>query len=75
MSRGGNDGTAISIGVAANLIAILGLVAFVNGMIGWASMGLGLGKWTLDRIFGYVFTPLAILMGASRPPSRAQQRR
>ena len=75
MSRGVNDGTAISIGVAANLIAILGLVAFVNGMIGWASVGLGLGKWTLDRIFGYVFTPLAILMGASHPPPRAQQRR
>ena len=63
ISRGVNDGTAIAIGVAANLIAIIGLVAFANGVVGWASAGLGFGVVTLDRIFGFIFTPLAILMG------------
>lgn len=63
ISRGVNDGTAIAIGVAANLIAIIGLVAFLNGVVGWAAASLGFGVVTLDRIFGYVFTPLAILMG------------
>ena len=63
ISRGVNDGTAIAIGVAANLIAIIGLVAFLNGVVGWTADGLGFGVVTLDRIFGYVFTPLAILMG------------
>ena len=63
ISRGVNDGTAIAIGVAANLIAIIGLVAFANGVVGWAAGGLGFSGITLDRIFGYVFTPLAVLMG------------
>ena len=63
ISRGVNDGTAIAIGVAANLIAIIGLVAFANGVVGWFSALLGFGVITFDRIFGYIFTPLAILMG------------
>jgi CNT family concentrative nucleoside transporter len=64
IARGVNDGTAISIGVAANLIAIIGLVAFANGVVGWITVGIGLGPgFTLDRIFGYIFTPLAMLMG------------
>ena len=41
-----------------------GLVAFANACVGWVTVGLGLGEGvTLDRIFGYIFTPLAVLMG------------
>jgi CNT family concentrative nucleoside transporter len=32
-------------------------------VVGWVSAGLGFGIITFDRIFGYIFTPLAILMG------------
>ena len=63
MSRGVNDGTAISIGVAATLIAIIGLVAAIDGMLGGFLAAVGLPVVGLDRLFGYAFTPLAILMG------------
>ena len=64
MSRGVEDGTNISIGVASTLIAIIGLMAMCNGLVGSVTLAIGFeSALTLDRLFGYAFTPLAILLG------------
>jgi CNT family concentrative nucleoside transporter len=61
---GASEGMALTINVVAMLVAFIGLVAMVNGMLGWATVKLGAAApLTIQRIFGYGFSPLAWLMG------------
>ncbi|MCP4633753.1 MAG: NupC/NupG family nucleoside CNT transporter [candidate division Zixibacteria bacterium] len=57
-SRGAGDGLRLALNVGAMLIAFLGLVALIN-----AGLGLVDDELTLASIFGYIFSPLAFLMG------------
>lgn len=67
-SRGASDGMRLAINVAAMLIAFIALVAMVNALLGWLGEAFGLNAalgrpFSLEIIFGYVFAPLAFLMG------------
>ena len=54
--RGTSEGLALALNVGAMLISFLALVALVNAL-------LGLGGLSLERIFGWVFAPIAWAMG------------
>jgi CNT family concentrative nucleoside transporter len=51
--------------VGALLIAFVALVAMVNAGVGWLGALVGVDGLTLERIFGFVFAPLALLMGVA----------
>ncbi len=63
-ARGAGEGLHLALNIAGMLIAFLALVAMVNGMLGWAHT-------SLQEIFGFVFRPVAWLMGVSWKDSAA----
>ena len=58
LGDGAIDGLKLAANIAAMLIAILALVALIN------SISIGIFGITLEDILGYIFMPLAFLMGA-----------
>jgi CNT family concentrative nucleoside transporter len=72
--NGANAGVRMIVGIVALLVAVLGLVALVDLVLG----GLGdsvnpmlgtQGRWSLSGLFGYLFYPLTLVLGV--PPSDA----
>ncbi|MCL1067998.1 NupC/NupG family nucleoside CNT transporter [Shewanella olleyana] len=57
--------------VSALLIAFVGLIAMVNGLIGGVGSWFGYGELTMQAILGYLLAPLAWIMGV--PWSEATQ--
>ena len=66
-ARGAGDGLHLALNIAGMLIAFLALIAMVNGILGWVHTlpFLGWIPGSLQEIFGYLFAPLAWLMGVS----------
>lgn len=65
IARGTIDGGKLALNVAIMLISFLALVALLDGLLGWAHMHAGFG-WlppSLGQILGYVFAPVAWLIG------------
>ncbi|NOX57156.1 MAG: NupC/NupG family nucleoside CNT transporter [Planctomycetes bacterium] len=65
---GALDGMKLAINVAAMLIAFLALLAMFDWMIAWVGHQVGTAcglqlHWSLSKILGYLFWPLAWLMG------------
>ena len=58
ISHGASDGMKISINVIAMLIGFIALMALINALLGLIYPGFG-----LNTIFGYLFYPLAWVMG------------
>ena len=58
ISEGATNGMHLAFSIGASLIAIIGIVALVNGALGLVGL-------TLQQIFSYLFAPLALLMGIS----------
>lgn len=56
IAEGAATGMQMVISIAASLVAIIGLVALIN-------MILGIGSISLEQIFSYVFAPFGFLMG------------
>lgn len=54
--NGASIGVTIVMGIASSLIAIIGMVALINMILGFAGL-------SLEVIFGYVFSPFGYLMG------------
>jgi CNT family concentrative nucleoside transporter len=69
ITRGTTDGLRLAINVGAMLIVLVSLVALVNAMI--ASFIVGGESLTLQRIMGWMFSPVAWLIGI--PWSEAMQ--
>ncbi|MBD3239908.1 MAG: nucleoside transporter [Chitinivibrionales bacterium] len=74
--NGANAGTRLIVGIVALLIAVLGIVALVNllvgGVGGWINRIPGLNiDWTLSGLVGYVMYPFALVMGV--PPADAAE--
>ena len=62
--EGAMDGLKLAAGISALLIAILGLVALVDKLLGTASAWFGMSEpLSLVRILGWVFYPFAFLLG------------
>ncbi len=57
-ARGAGDGLQLALNIAAMLIAFIALIAMCNGILSYFHI-------TLEQIFGYVFSPIAWLLGVS----------
>jgi len=55
-ARGAGDGMHLALNIAAMLIAFIALIALCNGILSYFHI-------TLQQIFGYVFSPIAWLLG------------
>ncbi len=62
-TNGALEGLKLALNVGAMLIAILGLVALINGILGAIGQPLGLSNLSLELIFSYLLAPVAWLMG------------
>lgn len=70
-ARGASDGLKIAAGVGAMLLAFISLIFLVNSIIGWVGGVFGMEALTLEQILGYLFAPIAFLIGV--PWSEALQ--
>ncbi len=62
-ATGASEGMKLALNVAAMLIAFLGLLAFINGILNWVGVTIGLPQLSLEWLFSYLFAPIAWLMG------------
>ena len=62
LARGASDGLILAANVVAMLIAFVALVALFNVLLGFLPNFNG-EPLTLQRIFGWIFTPFALLIG------------
>ncbi|QSX38121.1 NupC/NupG family nucleoside CNT transporter [Shewanella sedimentimangrovi] len=62
-AAGASSGMQLALNVGAMLIAFVGLIAMINGIIGGVGGMFGYEGLTLELILGYVFMPLAFLIG------------
>jgi CNT family concentrative nucleoside transporter len=73
VAEGATDGMKLSLNIAAMLIAFVAMVAFINAILGWGptlSVPYTSFKWSvpatsLQEIFGWVFRPLAWVLGVN----------
>jgi CNT family concentrative nucleoside transporter len=63
-ARGTSEGLSLALNVGAMLISFLALIALVNVILGLAGL-------SLETILGYVFSPVALLMGVPFKDVRA----
>jgi concentrative nucleoside transporter, CNT family len=59
------DGLRLAVNVGAMLIVFLALSALVNGVLGWVGPHVFQQALSLELIFGWLFAPLAFLLGVS----------
>ncbi len=63
-SNGALDGLKLALNVGAMLIAFVSLIALINLLLSFVGNGiLGLGVITLEEILGFVFAPVAWIIG------------
>ena len=65
MAGGASAGMQLALNVGAMLIAFVALIALINGILGGIGGWFGYGELTLQAIFGWIFKPLAYLIGVS----------
>ncbi len=62
-SRGAADGLKLAVNVGGMLLAFIGLIALVNGIIGGIGGFFGYSNLSLQGILGVAFSPLAFAIG------------
>jgi len=62
-AQGAGDGLRLVLNIGAMLIAFLALIALMNGMMGWVHGQMGWFPESLQVVFGWVFAPIAWLLG------------
>ena len=62
-SKGALEGLNLVLAIAAILLAFVALIALVNGVIGVIGGWFGIVDLSLQRILGYVFAPVAAIIG------------
>lgn len=60
---GALQGMQLAFAIGALLLAFIGLIAMMNGIIGWLGGLIGLEALTLQQGLGYLFQPVAFLIG------------
>jgi CNT family concentrative nucleoside transporter len=60
---GARDGLIVAVSIGAILIAFVSLIALVNGLIGGMGGWFGIESLTLQKILGWIFSPLMLLVG------------
>ncbi len=58
-------GLKIAVSVGAMLLAFIGLIALLNGMVGGAAAWMGFQGVNMESLLGKVFAPLAYMLGVS----------
>lgn len=58
-------GLKIAVGVATVVMTFVALIALINGLIGGFGEMLGWQGISLEKLFGYLFSPLAYIMGVN----------
>ena len=56
---GASAGMQLSLNIGAMLLAFVGLIALINGMLGGIGGWVGMPDLTLELLLGYAFQPLA----------------
>lgn len=64
-AAGAANGMKLALNVGAMVLAFVGLIALLNGLLGWIAGLFGVDGLTLQLMFGYLFQPLAWLLGVS----------
>ncbi|MEG0472567.1 MAG: NupC/NupG family nucleoside CNT transporter [Solibacillus sp.] len=62
-ARGASDGMKLAVNVGAMLLAFIGIIALLNGLLGGIGGWLGFEGLTLQGILGILFAPLAFAIG------------
>lgn len=62
-ASGASTGLELALNVGAMLIAFIGLIALANGLLGTVGAWFGNPNLTLELILGYLFSPVAFLLG------------
>jgi len=62
-AKGAANGLMLAVNVGAMLIAFIALIALLNGALGWLGSLIGLPGVSLELILGFVFSPIAFLIG------------
>ena len=62
-SKGAIDGLGLVLNIAAIILAFVALIALVNGLIGWIGGWFGFSNLSLQTILGYIFAPVAVIIG------------
>ncbi|WP_104401480.1 NupC/NupG family nucleoside CNT transporter [Vibrio penaeicida] len=60
---GASVGLQLALNVGAMLLAFIGLIALVNGVLGGVGGWFGMPELTLELVLGWVFAPLAFVIG------------
>jgi len=62
-ATGSSNGLQLAVNIVAMLIAFISLIAMFNGLVGGVGGWFGYGDLTIQEILGWVFAPLAWLIG------------
>ncbi|RBW43179.1 NupC/NupG family nucleoside CNT transporter [Psychromonas sp. B3M02] len=62
-ASGASSGLKLALNVGAMLIAFIALIALINNILGSVGGFVGLEALTLEQILGYLFAPIAFLIG------------
>jgi CNT family concentrative nucleoside transporter len=62
-ASGASSGLKLALNVGAMLIAFIALIALINSILGSAGSFVGIEGLTLEAILGYLFAPIAFLIG------------
>ncbi|MBY6029416.1 NupC/NupG family nucleoside CNT transporter [Halomonas sp. DP8Y7-1] len=60
---GASSGLQLAANVGAMLLAFIGLIALLNGILGGVGGWFGMSSLSLEMILGWLFSPLAFLLG------------
>lgn len=71
-THGAAEGLKLALNVGAMLLVFIAFVAMFNGILGWFGQVIGLEKaLSFERIFGFLFSPIAFLLGIDWSESTA----
>jgi concentrative nucleoside transporter, CNT family len=70
-ASGASEGMKLAINVGAMLLAFIALIAMINGLLGFTGGLFGLPSLSLELITGYLFAPVAWIMGVDWSECRA----
>ncbi|WP_431023686.1 NupC/NupG family nucleoside CNT transporter [Halomonas sp. H5] len=62
-ANGAASGVQLAINVGGMLLAFIALIALANNLLGWVGGFAGYGDLTLELILGWLFAPIAFLIG------------
>jgi CNT family concentrative nucleoside transporter len=62
-AAGAGEGLKLAVNVGAMLLAFIALIALVNGMLGYVTGLVGIDGITLERLSGWLFAPVAFIIG------------